>query len=190
MELRPVNGPAHRMPPWFHRMDEHGETPMSRALKSAYPALVKLILAEEEAYVQERLRSARQEDAEYQPQREGYWGMQGAIERLLDAGLDPSETDAHGNTPLMHAVCLGQAEIAKTLIDRGTDVNVKNADGLTPLHWAALNGNSEMARLLLEHGAKASPEKSENCPLSPAGFALLMGHHDMFDLITVSGGEF
>jgi ankyrin repeat protein len=175
------------MPPWFHQMDEQGETPMSRALKSAYPALVRLLVEQEQEYAQERRRTA--EEAHGELQSAAYWGFQTAVERLLAGGADPSQPDDRGNTPLMWAVCNGQRDIVTALLDHGADVNAKNAAGLTCLHWVALTGRTDIAEMLVSRGVEVNPAGTGRWTLSPASTALLMGHSDLFDLISVRGGS-
>lgn len=63
-----------------------------------------------------------------------------------------------GNTPLIYAVRLNNADIVEFLIDNGADVNAANACGFTPILMCADlrlddNGGPEIARILLNEGA-------------------------------------
>jgi hypothetical protein len=57
----------------------------------------------------------------------------------------PTEKDAHGLTPLHHAVVKGDAELVKSLLKEGASVDSKDNAGRTPLHYAAGAGVFLMA---------------------------------------------
>ncbi|KAG0173096.1 hypothetical protein DFQ28_001043 [Apophysomyces sp. BC1034] len=82
-------------------------------------------------------------------------GDESAVELLLEAGANPSETDFAGWTPLHEACLEGHLEIVRMLLDKGADANSEGADSDTPLHDAAENSHLDVVRLLLERGAQA-----------------------------------
>jgi ankyrin repeat protein len=75
---------------------------------------------------------------------------------LLDAGADPDERGANGETALHGAVSLYEPELAELLIDRGADLEAAGgciAPG-TPLALAVHFASTECVDLLLERGAR------------------------------------
>jgi len=74
------------------------------------------------------------------------------VQLLLDAGADPSATDASGNSPLHAAI--RSAEATALLLSAGADPNVGNEDGVTPLHMAAYVRSTAVARLLVRAGVE------------------------------------
>ena len=85
-----VMNPKDTRPPWYHRMDEQGETPLSRAFKSSYPLLVELLLSQEEEH--SRGRGMENDSLE----GAAYWGMSDRVASLLAEGADPSNRDFVG----------------------------------------------------------------------------------------------
>lgn len=176
MEHPPVNS----RPPWYHRMDDQGETPLSRAFKSSYPILVELLLEQEHAHAVSRTETSSSPD-----NPDSYWGKGNMIRSMLS----DKRTHAQGNSALMKAVCDGQRDIVENLVREGLDVNAANDKGLTSMHWVSLTGRVDIAELLLNHGAEANPISPSGYWPSPAGIALLMGYHDLYDLLCTRGGH-
>ncbi|MDE0225390.1 MAG: ankyrin repeat domain-containing protein [Gammaproteobacteria bacterium] len=109
------------------------------------------------------------------------------LERLLDAGLDPSTSEpprsgvtdpeilrvlrdrgvewrpdhAEGGWPPIVFQSRGDrggdAGRVRALIDQGADVNARNHKGQTALHCAAKAGFTDIVALLLSHGAEVDP---------------------------------
>ena len=52
---------------------------------------------------------------------------------LLEKGLNPDLKDSEGDTPLHHAMKLGNLEMAKALIHKACQLNLVNAQGILPL---------------------------------------------------------
>ncbi len=75
------------------------------------------------------------------------------VERLLDAGADPSLANNYGATPMGLAAEVADVEILKLLLDAGANVDSPNAEGMTTLMLVARTGNVEAAKLLLDRGA-------------------------------------
>ncbi len=79
---------------------------------------------------------------------------------LLDKGADQKQGDAQGNTPLMRAAVLRDADVLKLLLAKGAEVNAQNSQGETALARLATYGNSsnakqsvESAKVLIDKGA-------------------------------------
>lgn len=113
------------------------------------------------------------------------------VERLLDAGANPSISVATGNFPLHLAAEAGYANIVKLLIQKRADVNRPGAGRITPLCWALIlkEGRVEeeietTAAVLLKAGADLTiPTQKGNLPIhlaAQSGYAkiitLLIAH--------------
>lgn len=166
--------------PWFYKMDDHGETPMSRAKRCGYRALAEFLLRHEK-------QETQIEEGPSQLHRAAYWGMSNAVVKLLDEGARPGERDETGATPLVKAVRNGHWETVQALLDHGVDANECGPDGMTPLHWVSLNGRRDLAVLLLEQGADINQREHEAGGLTPMGIALLMGYDDLVALFGSRG---
>ena len=167
---------------WYYVMDAEGETPMSRAVKSGHLALTTFMLRQ------------RHEDAPENSgsgsllQRAAYWGLEHAVQRLLEGGADPSERDQRGETPLHKAARRGHLSAVEALLESGADVNVATSSGMTTLHWAALNGREDLAELLLENGAAVNARERLSGGLTPLAMAKLMGYEELAEYLGSRGG--
>jgi ankyrin repeat protein len=73
---------------------------------------------------------------------------------LLDAGVDPNETNGRGETALHWAVWRGRSpEIARLLLARGAAIDARRIDGRTPYAMAVLFAHDALAAALRESGA-------------------------------------
>jgi ankyrin repeat protein len=115
-------------------------------------------------------------------------GHEQLIQRLLEAGADPTASDNSGSTALHWAAWGGHTEIEnlkhdekadtttagggtptspshesviQMLLDRGAAINAQNSQGCTPLHWVAGAGSAPMIRCFLDNGA--SVDIADNC---------------------------
>ena len=76
-----------------------------------------------------------------------------AIQRALDAGLNPSLTNRFSWTLLMMAALAGNVTVGRLLISKGADFNRMNDFGETALSLAAHKGHLPFLELLLSSGA-------------------------------------
>lgn len=81
----------------------------------------------------------------------------GEVETVLDAIAAGARINEIGNpqtgqTPLMFASLIGEAEIVKILLKAGADPTIGEKDGYTPLHGSAFQGRVEATKVLLAHG--------------------------------------
>ena len=169
---------------WLHRMDEHGETPMSRVKKSGYQILIDLLMRQERAYTREEIEGASQLE------KAAYWGLSDAVTRLLESGTKPNHRGLHGETPLIRAARNGHQDTVMTLLAHGADVNTPDEYGMTSLHWVALNGRVDLAKVLIQQGADVNRRDIVAGGLTPTGMALLMGYDDLVDLLKSHGGTY
>lgn len=78
-------------------------------------------------------------------------------EWLFSLGMDASQPDWLGITPLHQFARKGDLEKAKLFLKHGADVNARDEDiASTPLAWAAKFGQIDMVKLLLQSGAKTN----------------------------------
>ena len=82
-----------------------------------------------------------------------YEGDAARVERLLDAGADPSVANDYGASPMGLAAEVGDDRILGLLLDAGADADSPNPDGQTALMAVARTGNVEAARMLIDAGA-------------------------------------
>jgi ankyrin repeat protein len=75
------------------------------------------------------------------------------VRLLLRAGANANAALLLGETPLMVASRVGNADVAAQLLEAGAKVNARAARGQTALMWAAAQRHPEVVRLLLAHGA-------------------------------------
>jgi ankyrin repeat protein len=57
------------------------------------------------------------------------WGDWNSVESLLRAGADVNAVCERGNTPLHHAIGMGEFAIARLLLAHGADPTVRNQEG-------------------------------------------------------------
>jgi ankyrin repeat protein len=108
-------------------------------------------------------------------------------ELLFAHGLNPSQPDWLGITPLHHLARKGDVEKAIQFIDHGAELHARDEDICsTPLGWAAKFGQQEMVALLLGRGAK--PNLPDDPPwATPLAWAKRRGHQGIEDLLKQHG---
>jgi ankyrin repeat protein len=108
-------------------------------------------------------------------------------ELLFQHGMDPSQPDWLGITPLHQFARTGDVEKARLFIDRGADLNARDEDICsTPLGWAAKYGQLEMARLLLARGAQPALT-DDPAWATPLAWATRRGHAEIVGVLTTPG---
>lgn len=72
---------------------------------------------------------------------------------LIRQGARIDIKDGRGDTALVLASYLGNADLIAALLDKGADIEVLNNIGLTPLMIVAIVGSTDSTTLLIERGA-------------------------------------
>lgn len=98
---------------------------------------------------------------------------------LLDAGADPSASDANGWTPLHFAAQANCAEGARLLIDAGAAIDPEDRDGNTPLSKAVLNSRGDGAVITILIAAGANPARENRYGVSPRSLAQTIANYDV-----------
>jgi ankyrin repeat protein len=111
-------------------------------------------------------------------------------EFLFQHGMNPSQPDWLGVTPLHVFARKGDLEKAAIFIDHGADLIARDEDICsTPLGWAAKFGQTSMVELLLRRGAK--PNLPDDLPdlawATPMAWATRRGHGGIVELLKQHG---
>lgn len=124
--------------------DHAGFLPAENAIRERHPELLRMLLEHErDGELPVRLLAEA-------VQR----GQTGAVQVLLDLGVDVDSRFTSGSTALYEAALKGDSGIAALLLSRGANVNQReDASGTTPLYAAAAFGRREAVSLLLLWGA-------------------------------------
>lgn len=138
-----------------------GDTPLTIAKKvrnrsisqAVERAAEGLYRPEEELSTKDRLfRAIRNRDLE-------------TIEGLLEGKIDLSVWNTMEQTPLAHAVAVGDAAIVEALLEAGADVDDGGSGtmrhNLSPLHGAVEGRHVDILELLLQHDAKVDGDGEE-----------------------------
>jgi uncharacterized protein len=104
-------------------------------------------------------------------------------ELLFEHGMNPSQPDWLGITPLHQFARKGEVEKAAIFIDHGADLYARDEDICsTPLGWAAKFGKTRMVEFLLRRGAK--PNLPDDPPwATPLAWATRRGHRQIVELL-------
>lgn len=110
-------------------------------------------------------------------------------ELLFKHGMDPSQRDWLGITPLHQFARKGDVEKATIFLDHGADLNARDEDICsTPLGWAAKFNQAAMVELLLNRGAKPNlPD--DPAWATPLAWAQRRGHAEIAKLLKERGAK-
>lgn len=85
------------------------------------------------------------------------------VKALVAQGVDVSEVDSSGDSPLIMAAYEGHTEIVECLLEAGADVTaVDPGMQATALHAAAYAGRTDAARLLIRYGIDIDKQGPRN----------------------------
>ena len=169
---------------WYNQMDNDGETPLSRAMKCGHGALSTFMMRQED---DDRPEVAAGDTL---VQRAAYWGLEQAMQKLLDGGATTRERDLRGETPLHKAARRGHTDTVCLLLQGGAEADSPDEYGMTSLHWTAMNGRSDVAKMLLDCGADVNVREHANGGLTPLAVSNLMGYDDLTELLSSRGGTY
>jgi ankyrin repeat protein len=111
---------------------------------------------------------------------------------LFQHGMNASQPDWLGVTPLHHFARQGDTAMATLFIENGADLHARDEDiRSTPLGWAAKFGRKEMVELLLEAGAKANlpDDRPDLAWATPLAWANRRGHQEIVELLKERGAR-
>jgi hypothetical protein len=110
-------------------------------------------------------------------------------ELLFAHGLNPSQPDWLGVTPLHQYARTRNVERAENFLDHGADLHARDEDVCsTPLGWAAKFGQVPMVEFLLKRGARTS--LPDDPPwATPLAWARRRGHPEIVDRLQHEDGE-
>jgi ankyrin repeat protein len=108
-------------------------------------------------------------------------------ELLFEHGLNSSQTNWLGITPLHEFARTGDTEKASLFLNHGAELNARDDDLCsTPLGWAAKFRQKAMVELLLQRGAKTNLSDDPTWA-TPLAWALRRGHHEIAELLRFHG---
>jgi len=99
-------------------------------------------------------------------------GDVGAVQHLLQEGVNVDSQDQKGRTPLVLAAARGYTPIMELLIKAGARVHGLHRN--IPLSSAAMYGQVESMRMLISYGAKVN--KMDHAGYTPLHSAVMVGH--------------
>ncbi|CAE7316294.1 ANKRD50, partial [Symbiodinium natans] len=92
---------------------------------------------------------------------------------LADAGVNFTEVDREGKTPLLNAAAGGHSDMVKLLLRNcGCSVETRDRQGATALHWAATRGHRSVVEELVAFGADLDADCFGPAPGRPLHWAV------------------
>jgi ankyrin repeat protein len=110
-------------------------------------------------------------------------------ELLFQHGMNPSQPDWLGITPLHQFARKGDRERATLFLDHGAELHARDDEFCsTPLGWAAKYGQASMAELLVQRGAKLN--LPDDPPwATPLAWASRRGHRELAEQLARCGAH-
>ncbi|KAI0003904.1 ankyrin repeat-containing domain protein [Xylariaceae sp. FL0662B] len=135
-------------------LDEHGRSPLIRAVKNEMPDSLVALMLEFGASVNatDRQKNTALHHAAARAPLD-VMGNANVIQILLVHGADQGRKNERGRTPLHEAVSFERFDRARELLDYGANFEVADRRGWTPLLGAVAQGNAELTKLICERGA-------------------------------------
>ena len=109
-------------------------------------------------------------------------GQLARVKKMVRQGLDVSQTDYQGRTPLMFASFNGHTKVAGLLLEEEAKVNHTDNAGRTALMLAASGPFPETAELLINHGAKVNAVDNAE-KWTPLMFAAAEGNLEVVEVL-------
>jgi len=171
-----------------HLLAHDNDLQTAAAVFAVNPALADdaaaLGSAASEAFVRLMLRYAPE-----LPRRVSLVKSREVTELLFANGMNPSQPDWLGITPLHESARHGNVEAAGLFLDQGANLQARDEDICsTPLAWAAKFGQQPMVEFLLKRGAK--PNLPDDPPwATPLAWATRRGHPEIAELLKRHGAQ-
>jgi len=172
--LRAHAGSANRLLP-------DGSTPLSWAVETQDPQMVKLLL---EARAKPDIAT---DPAALPLMLACEHGEPAVLNLLLDAGADARRVRKDGIAALQVCAGTAPAAVVQRLLAGGAPVDRADTEGQTPLMWAAAHGLVDNIHLLLKHGAAVNRATGKG--FTPLFFALKSGNPQAPLAILDAGGD-
>lgn len=164
---------------WLEEMDDVGETPMTRAMKSGNYSLTKVMM-EHEKHCMDLSNCPLLHQA-------AYAGDDALLDGCLDRGDDIDAVDETGDTALHKAVRQGHYITVLGLLQRGAMPNLQDGLGLAPIHWATLEGSQELIAVLIQFGADVNVRDGFGA-MTPYTYARLLDYKELTRMLARFGG--
>jgi ankyrin repeat protein len=107
------------------------------------------------------------------------------LQQLIDAGADPNEAIADGESPLILAAAIGSADCVHILAGAGADLEYRTLSGETALHLACTHADGDAAAVLLHAGARVDAINVAGS--TPLHWAVLHRHPTTVNLLLDAG---
>ena len=115
------------------------------------------------------------------------FGLNEAVNIILDAGADVDRINNYGNTALSFAARFGLSDIVQSLLDCGANVNLPNNIGNTPLIRASHFGHAIVVKALI--GARADVNGRNKAGQSALNLASQKGHTKVIEQLIKAGSK-
>jgi ankyrin repeat protein len=109
-----------------------------------------------------------------------------AVTALLDAGVNPNQSNKFGALPLMTALAVRKGEVAKVLVERGAH-SWPQDDKWSPLMFAAFIGERPVVEAMLARDANVTAKNAQG--MTALMFAASRGHSEIVSALASKGSE-
>jgi ankyrin repeat protein len=116
-----------------------------------------------------------------------YFGIEQAIDIIIQHWPSVEIEDDCGRTPLWFAADGGHEAVVRLLLDKGANIQAKDSNGETPLSRAVREGHEAVVRLLLDKGVDA--EIKDKLGITPMLLAAGRGHETVVQLLLEKGAN-
>lgn len=116
-----------------------------------------------------------------------YFGIEQAIDIMVQRGQSVEVKDENGQTPLWYAAGGGHETVVQQLLDKGADIEARDSGGETPLSWAVTREHETVVRLLLDKGADV--ETKDKLGITPLLLAAGRGYEAILRLLLERGAS-
>ncbi|KAK4880295.1 hypothetical protein RN001_008441 [Aquatica leii] len=165
----------------INRKDEHGETPLTVALKSNQVEILTVLLergADPNARNNEGYSCLHHAAGEHESS---------IVSLFLTKGVSMNDRTSRGNTPLLYALHRDKLDNAKLLIAHGAPFDVSNYKGDSCLYYAAKAGFDDLVAELIEKGVYV--DKLNNYGGTPFLAALIHSRLSTAKLLLEKGAD-